>query len=136
MANRIRGCEGSLHLTDTDTNKQLVADTQNMSINESASTESISIHGTCSQITVSSEVTYEISFDGLLSTDDLGQAEIQIGEEVPWTWYCTSDQTASGASYSGTFVVESIERSMPADGRCTFSVSGQGSGDLVRTNVW
>lgn len=136
MPNRIEGKKGTLHLTDTNSALQFVADTQNMSINESASTEGVSVHGEDSQVTLSSEVTYELSFDGMFSTDDAGQAEIQIGETVPWTWYVTADQTGAGPAYSGSMVISSVERSFPADGRASFSVSGTGTGDLVRTNVW
>lgn len=136
MANRIKGCEGTLHLTDNASALQLVADTQNMSITESADTESINVHGTCDAVTLSSTTSYELSFDGLFSTDDVGQAEVAIGDTVPWSWYVTSDQTAAGPKYSGDMVITSVERSFPSDARATFSVSGTGSGSLVKTNVW
>jgi len=136
MPNRIEGKKGTLHLTDSESAMQFVADTQNMSINESASTEGTSVHGQDSQATLSSDVSYEISFDGMFSTDNAGQAEIKIGQTVPWTWYVTEDQTPTAPSYSGNMVISSIERGFPADGRASFSVSGSGDGDLIRTNVW
>lgn len=135
MANRIKGCEGTLHLYDGAAD-QLVADTQNMSINESAETETVNVHGDCAAQTLASTTSYEISFDGMLSSDDVGQVIIDIGTTVAWTWYMTSDQTASGPAYSGDIVVNSVEKSMPADGRCTFSISGTGDGALVKDNTW
>ena len=136
MANRIKGCEGSLHLTDSESALQLVADTQNMTITETAETETVNIHGTCAAQTLSSTTSYEVSFDGMLSTTDVGQVIIEIGDTVDWTWYMTSDQTGTGASYSGSFVVNSVEKSMPADGRASFSISASGDGTLVKTNTW
>lgn len=136
MANRIKGCEGSLHLTDSESALQMVADTQNMSITESAETETVNVHGDCAAQTLSSTTSYELSFDGMMSTDDAGQVIIEVGETIEWTWYMTSDQTGTGAKYSGDLVVNSVEKSFPADGRCTFSISGTGDGALVKTNVW
>ena len=136
MANRIKGAEGTLHLTDSDSNLQLVADTQNMTITESAENETVNVHGTTAAQTLSSTTSYEVSFDGMLSTDNLGQAVISVGDTVPWTWYMTSDKTGTGPSYSGNLVISSVEKSMPADGRATFSVSGSGDGELVKTNIW
>ena len=71
MPNRIEGKTGTLHMTDPASALQFVADTQNMAINRSANSEGISIHGQNSQVTLSSEITYEVSFDGLFSTDDV-----------------------------------------------------------------
>lgn len=136
MAGRIQGKTGTLHLTDSSNNLQFVVDTQNMTINESSSNEQISVHGTTGAITVSSEETYTVTFDGLISTEDAGQLEIKKGTGVDWTWYVTADQTSAGPAYSGTFVISSLDRSFPADGRVTFSVSADGSGDLVKANIW
>ncbi len=135
MANRIKGCEGTLHLTDNGSNLQLVIDTQNMSITETAETETINVHGDCNAITVASSNSYEVSFDGLMSTDDLGQAEIRIGQTVSWTWFMTEGQLGTDPSYSGDFVINSIEKSFPSDSRVTFSISASGSGALVKSNV-
>lgn len=134
MPNRIKGCEGTLHLDDGVL--QLVADTQNMSINESAETETVNVHGDCAAQTLASTTSYEISFDGMLSSDDVGQIVIDVGTTIAWTWYLTAAQTGSDPQYSGDIVVNSVEKSMPADGRCTFSVSGTGDGALVKVNTW
>ena len=133
MANRIQGNNGRLHLGDTPL---FVVDTQNITINESTSNEQFSVHGEAAAISAAGVDSYTVSFDGLMSTADAGQAEIVKGISITWKWYVTDDETASGPAYSGTMIISSIDRSFPADGRVTFSITADGSGVLVAENTW
>lgn len=136
MANRIKGREGVLNLEDSGTTMRKVLDTQDMTITENSDVEQFAVHDDLGDQTGDSGIAYEMSFQGLLSTDDPGQAEIVAGQLVPWEWWVTQGRTGSDPRYYGTVRIESIERTFPSDGRVGFSITAKGEGVLGKDNIW
>lgn len=135
MPNRIQGCEGNLFLEDGGNVSQLVVDTTSVTIDRASATNQLNVHGDCNAQTIASTKSYTISCEGLISTDDLGQAEIEEGDTVPWIWWATAGRTAGDPNYAGTVVIDSLSLTFPADGQATFSMSATGSGALAKNNV-
>jgi len=137
MANRIKGKKGRFKVIDSANAEQIVVDTDDFSFNESNEVDTFAVHGEDGEQAEDSVDSYEISLNGIYSTDDAGQVELAVGKTIGWAFYLDKDETGpTGSSWSGNAKISSIERSAPADDKVTFSLSATGNGSATKTNAW
>lgn len=126
-----RGCFGKVKSGATP---DLVGEVRNWSSNESAERIDASVIGTCQKKFVAGAVETTVDLQCWWDPADTGQGNFAIGQEVAVELYPGGD-ASSAVYYSGTMMIDSIQRTGGVDGIVENNMSGTINGGLTEQTV-